>query len=81
MTHLRLFLRGMAMVTLVACNTRQISKGHIGAATVVGFCISWLWWSNSSKDRPQFRGAGPTYAAGAAAGTFLGFFIAEYLGG
>lgn len=69
------------MVTLVAMNTRQISTGHIGAACGVGFLISWLWWSNSSKDRPQVRGAGLAYAAGAACGTALGYLIAGLLAG
>lgn len=79
MEALRLFLRGVAMVTLVAMNTRQIAAGRIGAATCVGFLISWLWWVNSSKDRPQFRGAGIVYASGAAVGTASGYFIAEWL--
>jgi len=69
------------MVTLVACNTRQIAAGHMGGAVVVGFLISWLWWSNSSKDRPQVKGAGLMYAAGAACGTALGYAIAGLLSG
>lgn len=78
--YLRVFLRGVAMVTLVACNTRQIASGHIGGAVAVGFLISWLWWSNSSKDRPQMPGAGIVYGVGAACGTGLGYLIAGWLG-
>jgi hypothetical protein len=81
MVHVRIFLRGLAMVTLVACNTRQIAAGHVSGAVVVGFLISWLWWSNSSKDRPQVRGASVAYGLGAAAGTAAGYFIAGLLGG
>ena len=78
--HLRIFLRGLAMVTLVSCNTRQIAAGHIGGAVCVGFLISTLWWSNSSKDRPQVRGAALTYGLGAACGTACGYLIAGWLG-
>ena len=67
------------MVTLVACNTRQIAAGHLSGAVAVGFLISWLWWSNSSKDRPQVPGAAITYALGAACGTAVGYLIAELL--
>lgn len=77
---LRLFVRGAAIVTLVAMNTRQLAAGRVGAASCVGFLISWLWWINSSKDRPQFRGASIVYALGAGVGTALGFWLAEWLG-
>ena len=80
MSYLRIFVRGLAMVTLVACNTRQIASGHINGAVVVAVLISWLWWSNSSKDRPQERGAGLVYGIGAGCGTALGYFIAGWLG-
>jgi hypothetical protein len=69
------------MVTLVACNTRQIASGHIAGAVVVGFLISALWWSNSSKDRPEVDGGWFCYGAGAACGTALGYFIAGLIGG
>lgn len=67
------------MVTLVACNTRQIAAGHISGAVVVGFLISWLWWSNSSKDRPQVPGAAISYGLGAACGTAVGYTVAGLL--
>lgn len=77
---LRVFIRGLTMVTLVAMNTRQLASGRIGWAVIGGFFISLVWWSASSKDRPCFRGAGVVYGAGAAVGTGLGFYIAEWLG-
>jgi hypothetical protein len=70
-----LFLRGFVMVTLVAANTRQIANGRYAAAFVVGGLISLVWWSNSSKDRPSFRGAGVVYALGAACGTVAGMWL------
>jgi hypothetical protein len=70
-----LFLRGFVMVTLVAANTRQIANGRYAAAFVVGGLISLVWWSNSSKDRPNFRGAGLVYALGAACGTVCGMWL------
>lgn len=79
--YFRVFVRGVAMVTLVACNTRQIAGGHIVGAVGVGFLISLLWWSNSSKDRPQGRWAGVAYATGAACGTALGYSVAGLLAG
>lgn len=80
-TYLQTFARGLLQVTLVAANTRQIATGHIGGAMGVGFLISLVWWSNSSKSRPDVRGAGVAYAAGAACGTAVGFFIAGVLAG
>ncbi len=70
-----LFLRGWLMVSLVALNTVQISHGRYVSAAVVGFCISWLWWANSSKGRCDARGAGIVYALGAALGTLTGIWI------
>lgn len=81
MTHLRIFLRAFLLVTLVACNTRQLAMGHLGGAAMVGFMISLLWWGNSSKDRPQIPGAAIAYGAGGGCGTLLGFYLAKFIGG
>lgn len=67
------------MVTLVACNTRQLAAGHIGGAVIVGFLISALWWSNSRKDRPEASCGAVSYGLGAACGTALGYFVAGIL--
>jgi hypothetical protein len=77
--YARIFLRGLAMVTLVSCNTRQLAAGHLSGAVVVGFLISWLWWQNSARTRPDVRGGGIAYALGAACGTALGYTIAVAL--
>lgn len=81
MSYWRTFARGFAMVTLVSMNTRQLATSHITGAVVVGFAISLLWYSNSSKDRDNRRWAGMAYATGAAFGTFAGFTIAGWLAG
>lgn len=73
--HLRLFLRGLVMVALVAANSRQINSGRYSSAFIVGGLISLVWWANSSKDRPDFKGAGAVYALGAATGTVLGMYL------
>lgn len=79
MSYLRTAARGFAMVTLVSANTRQLATGHIGGAVIVGFAISLLWYSNSSKDRDNRPLAGIAYATGAAVGTFVGFTMAGWL--
>lgn len=81
MTHLRILLRGWLMVSLVSANTVHLASGHTSAAAVGGFCISCLWWSNSSKHREDVRGAGVVYGLGAALGTITGSVVARYLGG
>lgn len=70
-----MFLRGFALVALVALNTRQIAGGHYGGAFVVGGAISLVWWQNSSAKREDVPGAGITYALGAACGTVLGMWL------
>lgn len=68
------------MVTLVSLNTVQIAHGRMPSAVLVGFCISYLWWTNSSKHRCDAKGAGAVYALGAAAGTLTGMWIGKYWG-
>jgi hypothetical protein len=75
MTYLRLWLRGFILVALVAANTRQIAAGDYFGAFLVGGCISFVWWANSSKDRPDAKGAGAAYAFGAACGTVAGMWL------
>jgi hypothetical protein len=75
MNLLRLALRGWLMVALVSLNTIQIAHGRLLPAMVVGYAISWLRWTNSSKDRCNAKGACHAYAAGAALGTLTGMWI------
>lgn len=71
----RTFLRGFVLVALVAANTRQIASGRYVGAFIVGGLISLVWWANSSSKREEFRGAGATYALGAAVGTVAGMWL------
>lgn len=75
--YARLFGRGLLQVALVAANTRQIASGRYSGAFIVGGMISLVWWSNSSKNRPDFKGAGLVYALGAASGTVVGMWLAR----
>lgn len=75
-----LALRGWLMVSLVSLNSIQIVHHRYASAAVVGFCISALWWTNSSKHRHDSKWAGAVYALGAAAGTVTGMFIGNRWG-
>lgn len=75
-----LFLRGWLMVSLVALNSIQIVHGRWLSAITVGYCISRLWWANSSKSRCDSRWAGEVYALGAALGTATGMFLGRHWG-
>ena len=68
------------MVSLVSLNTVQIAHGRLWPAMVIGFCISLLWWGNSSKHRCDARGAGIAYATGAALGTATGMWMGSVWG-
>jgi hypothetical protein len=80
LTHLTLFLRAAAIVTATAANVRLIAAGNVWAMTLTGFLISFLWVGNTRAavrfDAPLSREA---YAAGAAAGTLLGWWLAGCL--
>lgn len=76
---LRLFLGAFTQVTLVACNTWQISREYSVGAGFVGFLISWVWVSNIRKivisgERERFF-----YALGAGSGTVFGMNLARIL--
>jgi hypothetical protein len=73
-----LAFRGWLMVSLVSLNSVQIIHQRYVSAAIVGFCISALWWTNSSKHRPDSRWAGVVYALGAAAGTVTGMWIGNW---
>lgn len=78
-TYLRILARGWILVSLVAANTVHLASGHTSFAAIGGFAISALWWSNSSKDREQAKGAALVYGCGAALGTLTGATIARLI--
>lgn len=73
--YARVFLRGFALVALVALNTRQIAAGNYPGAFMVGGTISAVWWANSSSKREDVRGAWLAYALGASFGTVFGMWL------
>jgi hypothetical protein len=75
-----LFLRGWLMVALVSTNTIQLAHDKHAGAVAVSFCISFLWWQNSSKHRCDTKWSGVVYAAGAAVGTATGIWIGNSWG-
>lgn len=79
--RIRTFARGFVLVFLTAINVVQIAGRHWIGMTVIGFCISAVWWSNSSAQRETYRGAGVLYALGAAVGTLCGAALADWWGG
>lgn len=75
-----LFLRGWLMVSLVSLNSVQIIHQRYASAALVGWCISALWWTNSSRHRLESRWAGAVYAVGAATGTVTGMWVGNHWG-
>lgn len=70
------FIRGWLLVTLVACNTVQISRQRYGGAILVGFLISLTWWHNAHSAAVLTGDmAGFIYGAGAAVGTGTGMWV------
>jgi hypothetical protein len=73
------FFTGLLQVTFVSMNTVFISKGLLLPMLIAGFMISLIWTFNVKRvafggwiDRIE-------YAAGATAGTGLGYFIAQQI--
>ena len=77
--QLKLFLRAILQVTLVALNTYQVANAHYVGAVIVGFLISLVWTFNvksaafgSFKDKL-------VDASGAAVGTALGLTFSTFI--
>lgn len=76
--YLRVFGRGMMIVTLTASNIRQIAAGHYGRAFCVGMAISAVWWWNArTAGHDERRGLWLAYAFGAGVGTVTGMWLAR----
>lgn len=73
-------LRGAAIVSPTAANIVFIARGRWGLMALSGFAISAIWWRNAHaaahRDQPW---AWAAYGLGAAAGTLLGAWIAQWL--
>lgn len=76
MSHLRVFGRGLLIVTLTAFNVGSIAHAHYLHAFAGGFAISFVWWKNSkTAAHSELRFGREAYAAGAALGTVLGMYL------
>ena len=80
MLYLALFARALAIVAVTAANVVFLSRGNAWAMFLSGGLLSWIWVGNSRAvvrfDRPWTREA---YAAGAACGTVLGWWLGGQL--
>ena len=76
MIYLRLFCRGLIIVTLVALNTRMIAALSYQSAFVTGTMLSIVWWGNSqTAAHSRTHGARWAYGLGAGVGTALGMWL------
>jgi hypothetical protein len=85
--RLRLAGRAAAQVVLVSANSVTLGAldgtaadaYRLAAAGLLGFLISWLWWSNArSVAVDTVPGGRLWYAAGAMCGTVLGAALARW---
>lgn len=81
-SYLEVAARGFFIVGLVSANTFQVAHGHFLGAGLVGFCISFMWFSNSqAASRVHLKGASLVYAVGACLGTVAGAGLARWVYG
>lgn len=82
MTHLRIFLRGLLIVTLTAMNVGQIASRHYGGAFLGGCAISFVWWGNSrGAAHSEAKYGRECYALGAGLGTLAGMLLVRWFYG
>ncbi len=74
-TNIILFGTALSQVMLVSMNVVFISKGTVWAMLTTGFLISLVWTFNVSKVAFSNWRTRLIYAAGAACGTILGYYI------
>ena len=77
-----LFGRGWLIVTMTAANVGMIAHGAYGQAMVVGFGISFVWYTNTGRaSDDRSRAAQVAYSLGAAAGSGTGIWLAGLIAG
>lgn len=80
--HLRVFWRGLLIVTLTASNVAQIAGRHWLGAFLVGAAISYVWWTNSrTAAHSQATYGRECYALGAGCGTVFGVWLVQMVYG
>lgn len=76
---LRLFLRGLLIVSLTSANVATIARGHYVMSFIIGGAISAIWWTNAqSAAHVSDKRARWVYALGAACGTVTGMWLASH---
>ena len=78
-SQIKLFLRAVLQVTLVALNTYQVANGHYIGAIIVGFLISLVWTFNVKSAAFGSIIDKLIYASGAAIGTGIGLLFSTFL--
>ena len=77
-----LFGRGWLIVTMTAANVGMIAHGAYAPAIVVGFGISFVWYTNTGRaSDDRSRAAQVAYSLGAAAGSGTGIWLAGLIAG
>jgi multidrug transporter EmrE-like cation transporter len=80
--QLAVFRQGFLIVTLTASNVGMISGQHWFGAGVVGFLISFVWFTNArTAAHTSVPYAREWYALGAGMGTLFGMGIVRVLYG
>lgn len=70
-----IFVRGLAIVTLVSWNTKLLADGRM-SAVVVASALSCVWWLNARRaNRASGWSAMAAYGAGAGCGTAIGLWL------
>ena len=74
-----LFGRGWLIVTLTAANVGLIAHAAYLPAIIVGFGISFVWYTNTGRaSDDRSRAAQVVYSLGAAAGSGTGMWLAGW---
>jgi hypothetical protein len=77
--NLTLFFVAFLQVALVSMNVIFITKGYIICLLLTGFGISYSWTYNVKRIAIGTHLDRFIYACGAAFGTLIGFYLANYL--
>ena len=74
---LDIYVRGLAIVTLVSWNTKLLADGR-WSAVFVATALSCVWWLNArSASRATGTAAMVAYGCGAGCGTAVGLWLAS----
>jgi hypothetical protein len=77
--NLKLFFVALIQVMLVSMNVIFISKGYVLLLILTGFGISFSWSYNVKRIAIGNNKERIVYSLGAALGTLIGYYLANYL--